>query len=364
MPVSADVQCRNCSAVLPEDSPDSRLCPNCGDWSVCEGCARPAEELYLAVDSSELCEDCCADYGLCDRCDRYDESTYTLDNDDVVCEGCSSLYDECGNCYTLLAEGHTYCESCGHATGSDDRIHDYFYKPAPRFHGAGPVYLGFELEIKTLPRALEECVDLALDRLRGLGYLKEDSSIGCGFELVTHPMSYAYAIDQFPWDLLTALAARGAYTDRHVGLHVHVSRAGFSSPAHAYRWLKFVYRNQCPATVLARRDPASWASFDPNARSRTARIVKGERGFGRCQAVNAEPEDTFEVRIFASSLHPQQVQAALGFVDATVEYTRTLTSADIARRRGWEWTAFTTWLRTRPAYTPLLTELEDLACAS
>ncbi|MBY8863549.1 hypothetical protein K7711_44270 [Nocardia sp. CA2R105] len=243
-------------------------------------------------------------------------------------------------------------------------MHDYYYKPAPRFHGRGPVFLGFELEIKTPPRVLSACVDLALDQLGGLGYLKEDSSIGCGFELVTHPMDYTYAFERFPWSLLPALAGEGAYTDRHVGLHVHVSRAGFCSPVHAYRWFKLLYRNQARATVLARRDPSSWASFDLRARSHTADIVKGDRGFGRFQAINAEPEHTYEVRIFASSLRPQQVQAALGFVDATVEYTRTLTSGDIARRRGWEWTAFTAWLRTRPDYAPLLIELEDLACAS
>ncbi|WP_245714156.1 amidoligase family protein [Nocardia vaccinii] len=364
MPVSAEVQCRNCSAALPDDPPDSGLCPDCADRPVCAECEWPAAVLYPTTSDSDVCEDCCAGYRLCVRCDRYDESTFSLDNDEVVCEGCSTRYEECTNCYTLLAEDHTRCASCGYGTRDDERVHDYFYKPAPRFHGPGPVFLGFELEIKIEPWALDACIDLALDRLGGLGYLKEDSSIGCGFELVTHPMDYAFALERFPWDLLPDLAAHGAYTDRHVGLHVHVSRAGFTSPAHAYRWLKLLYRNESHATTLARRDPDEWASFTTTARSRTARIVKGERGFGRLQAVNAEPEDTFEVRIFASSLHPQQVQAALGFVDATVEYTRTLTAADVARRRGWEWTAFTTWLRARPAYTPLLTELEELACAS
>ena len=35
--------------------------------------------------------------------------------------------------------------------------------------------------------------------------------------------------------------------------------------------------------------------------------------------------------MFASSLKPQQVQAALGFAHASVEYTRNLRSRDIAR---------------------------------
>ncbi|MFE7802875.1 hypothetical protein [Nocardia sp. NPDC057440] len=105
-------------------------------------------------------------------------------------------------------------------------------------------------------------------------------------------------------------------------------------------------------------------SISPRARSQARDFAKGERRTARHEAINVCPEQTFELRIFASSLHPQQVQAALAFAAGSVEYTRHLTAADIARRRGWDWTAFTTWLRGRPDYSPLLAELEALACAS
>lgn len=74
--------------------------------------------------------------------------------------------------------------------------------------------------------------------------------------------------------------------------------------------------------------------------------------------------DRTKLRVFASSLHRQQVLAALAFADASVEYTRGLTAAQIARRCGWEWSAFTAWIATRPHYAALTSELEDLACAS
>lgn len=73
---------------------------------------------------------------------------------------------------------------------------------------------------------------------------------------------------------------------------------------------------------------------------------------------------TFELRVFASSLRPRQMLAALAFAAASVEYTRGLTAAEIARRRGWEWAAFTAWVRTSPQYSPLLAEMEAFACAS
>ncbi|MGW5105953.1 hypothetical protein [Nocardia sp. NPDC004123] len=129
--------------------------------------------------------------------------------------------------------------------------------------------------------------------------------------------------------------------------------------------MKFVYRNESFATRLARRRSDDWASFDPDARAEIVNFVKSNRfGYGRYQAINVCPEQTFEVRIFASSLQPQQVQAALASVAASMEYTRDLTVADVARRRGWEWTAFVTWVRQHPIYQPLLAEMEALSCAS
>ncbi|MBY8863552.1 amidoligase family protein [Nocardia sp. CA2R105] len=262
-----------------------------------------------------------------------------------------------------------YCSDC--TPSSSDHVHDYSYKPTPLFHGTGPVFLGLELELKTSGADCQDCALIATRKLGRLGYLKDDGSIGYGrgFEMVTHPMSYRYAIEQFPWDLLPQLEERGAYIDGDVGIHVHVSRAGFASPVHVYRWMKFFYRNESHITEVARRASDEWAAFAPQARAGIVDFAKGNDDYGlgnggRYQAINTLPEHTFEVRIFASSLIPQQVQAALALIAASVEYTRTLTSTDITRRHGWEWTAFVTWLRAHPDYAPLLAELEDLACAS
>jgi hypothetical protein len=196
-----------------------------------------------------------------------------------------------------------------------------------------------------------------------LGYLKSDESIGGGFELVTHPMSYPWALANFPWGLLPALARSGCQATDRTGLHVHVSRDGFASASHVFRWMKFVYRNQAPVTALARRDSDQWARFDDDDRYRVKDYAKGYPGLYRYRAINTLNLHTFELRIFASSLDPVQVKAALGFAAATVEYTRTLTVADITRRHGWGWDAFVTWLADRPRYAALLSQVEALTCA-
>ncbi|WP_406238502.1 hypothetical protein [Nocardia sp. NBC_01009] len=346
-------------------SSDTLLCEQCvAGWSQCADCDAYSRNTRTAVRDRIVCENCVDSYATCDNCDLLTQDTYRVDSGNRVCDTClDEDYRECAECYNLIPNEDTYCERC--APPEHHAVHGYDYKPSPRFHGHGPLYLGLELEIKTPDGGFGDAVDTAVAHIGDLAYLKEDSSIRpCGFELVTHPMSFDYTRTRFPWPLLNRLRLLGCYTDKDVGIHIHLSRAGFDSPAHAYRWLKFVYRNEAPVTTLARRS-SSWAEFSPDARSDARDYAKGERhGAPRYQAINVRPEDTFELRIFASSLKPQQVQAALAFAAGSVEYTRHLSAADIARRRGWEWTAFTTWLRGRPDYSPLLAELEDLTCAS
>jgi hypothetical protein len=67
--------------------------------------------------------------------------------------------------------------------------------------------------------------------------------------------------------------------------------------------------------------------------------------------------------VFASSLDPHEVQAALGFAAASVEYTRDLTVDKILKDGGWAWPAFVAWLDQQPAYAPLTEQLEALQCA-
>ncbi|BDU00976.1 MULTISPECIES: hypothetical protein [Nocardia] len=348
---------------------DTLLCGEClTGWQRCGECDVYTRVLRGVVGTDiEVCAECASGYESCDDCDSLAQELYSVDSGNRVCERCADQdYHECCDCFTLVPVDTTYCDNCAdtYSTAHHAAVHDSYYTPELRFHGNGPLFLGMELEIKTPDRSYRDAVDTAVAHVRDLAYLKEDGSISCGFELVTHPMSYEYALERFPWQLLNRLRLLGCYTDDGVGIHVHVSRAGFSSPAHAYRWLKFVYRNEESVTTLARRS-STWAQFSPQQRSSALEYAKGgQAGYGRYQAINVCPEDTFELRVFASSLHPQQVQAALAFAAASVEYTRALSAADIARRRGWEWTAFTTWVRSRPVYSPLLAEMEALACAS
>ncbi|GIF47504.1 hypothetical protein Afe04nite_20430 [Asanoa ferruginea] len=335
-------------------------CPGCRSLlsvgaacTTCVTCRRcrattPVAHTQATARGSRICDTCLDSfYWRCDSCDGWNRDG-----------------DRCGNHCQEDPDDSCDCGYCSDCSPDDDRypVHSYDYKPRPIFRGTGPLFLGAEIEIETPYNAYNSSAKLAANHLGDLGYLKNDSSIGHGFEIVTHPMSYRWAIANFPWQMLTDLAAAGCDTTDATGIHVHLSRAGFTSPCHTYRWMKFIYRNQRHVTRLAGRSSEQWAAFTSYDRSAAKDYAKGACS-ERYRAINTGNPDTFELRVFASSLDPAQVQAVLGFAAASVEYTRSLQAHDIVTRNGWEWPSFTGWLDQRPDYQPLLDRIEAPACA-
>ena len=186
--------------------------------------------------------------------------------------------------------------------------------------------------------------------------------------MVTHPMSYEWAMAKFPWDLLPALRQRADATTvpQENGIHIHVGRDGFDGPEHLYRWMKLWYRNPNDVQRLARRQSGEWSSFNPTQREGQLRHVKsfGKPGYDRYEdptamnryaAINTTNKDTLEVRVFASTLRPRRAQAALQLVAGTVEYARELTAEQVCHRHGWEWAAFMSYAKDH-GYDALVAE--------
>ena len=337
--------------------------PSDGHPAVCPGCEQPH--------TGERCPDCL----ICARCRRPEpaEDTVRTVRGSTVCEQCrAGYYWQCGSCDGWNRDGDTCgngcaCD-CGNCDECDDRstdfsglVHDYSYRPRPVFHGSGPLFLGPEIELEVQGRDGHRCAEIAYDGLGSLGYLKHDGSLDNGFEIVTHPMSYDWALENFPWPMLAALREHGGVATDATGIHVHVSRTGFSSVPHTYRWMKFIYRNETDVVRLARRT-CHWAAFRREDRHAVKQYVKGYAYGDRYRAINTNNPDTLELRVFAGSLDADVVKAAFAFTAASVEYTRTLSVAAITAG-GWQWPAFTGWLADRPRYAPLTRQLEALSCA-
>ncbi|MGH3988802.1 MAG: hypothetical protein ACRDTZ_16055 [Pseudonocardiaceae bacterium] len=334
----------------------------CVDTWVCDDCgatlSQDYDASYSTVSGDTICEDCAYGYESCGDCDHYSRYLGDLNravSGGYICDHCAQCnYWSCEYCGDYVHYDESYCEDCGDRD-CDGLIRDYEYKPSPQFHGDGPLYLGLELELET--GGSRDCAEIATGELGDLGYLKADSTLYAGFEIVTHPMSHQWAAENFPYGMLRKLARNGAGAEDTAGMHVHVSRDGFDGPAHVYRWMKLIYRNETGVTGVARRSSDDWAAFEPSARENVKHYAKGDREGFRYSAVNVKNANTFELRIFASTLVERELRAALDLAAASVEYTRTLTVPDIAQRGGWDWSTFGGWVAARPEYAALAVEM-------
>ena len=197
------------------------LCADCLDEEtvVCQDCGeRVWNDDNAGDDDHPLCERCYErDYTRCEICGQL------LHNDDV----CYANGDD---------DGETpYCARCC-PRHEERQIHEYYYKPEPIFYGDGPRYMGVELEIDEGGEDgdnAERILDVAnADDERV--YCKHDGSLHNGFEIVTHPCSPEYHMNDFPWADILRKAISMGYTShqaRTCGLHIHVSRKAFGKSA-------------------------------------------------------------------------------------------------------------------------------------
>lgn len=377
--------CCRCNRFMPDQ--DERVqvgtsvaCGACSLHAIsCDGCNGRSMQSFRASRDRRVCTACVRGGRMrrCDQCqthfDHHEVILQSTQNGYIVCPPClAEQYRECDACEEFVSV-YDNCETCNPYRDDDDYdceydglVHCYSYTPELVFHAATgedtQTYLGMELEVTN---ANMDCARAAIEALGDLGYLKEDSSVEYGFEIVTHPMTHAYACESFPWDLLNTLARNGAGNDEDSGIHVHVSRDGFSSQAHEYRWLKFIFRNEDGVSGIARRNGSTWARFSETARKDVKKYVdKNDRDrydAQRYQAVNVQNRHTYEVRVFRSSLVRREVQAALDLVAASVEYTRKLSVREIVDG-GWTWDAFRVWVSERPEYAALSEEMATCAC--
>jgi hypothetical protein len=178
-----------------------------------------------------------------------------------------------------------------------------------------------------------------------LAYLKNDGSLNCGFEVVTHPMTYDFFANEAEefWDTIDKLKTdfnMKSWATRTCGLHIHISRSGFTNPPHLHRFLRLVYSNPDFYQLMAGRSASSWAKFDDvmsydGQNQKWTRSYKGKTAdptttsTDRYSAINTNNRATVEMRIFKGSINTTNVRGALGLAHASVEYTRTMTIQEV-----------------------------------
>ena len=325
------------------------VCESC--TIVCESCdyVISVDDEYGTIGLQTWCQSCLrSNAHWCDLCEEYFVGyTYgTDDSDDTMCERCyenSTSY--CEACDASYLNG---CDADHHDDDEDTMtIHDYSYRPDPIFRSSEDeqtrLYFGIEIETEVRGgdygdrRVAAEYAQQQLE-MYDLAYLKSDGSLECGFEVVSHPLSHSYFMNDADrlWSTIDKLKSNYsmmAWGTKTCGLHVHISRAGFNNGSHQHRFLQLVYNNKDFYEVLAGRSSSHWAKFDDNVDPNTGKKSfkhKFERhGSDRYSAVNTNNRNTLEMRIFRGSLNPRFIKSAIDLAHASVEFTRVMSVKEV-----------------------------------
>lgn len=230
------------------------------------------------------------------------------------------------------------------------------YRQPISFYGQSSfgTFFGVELEI---------CSDYANavipNRVPYIGCVKHDGSINGGFEIVTQPMSLDFVAEQ-SFDWIPALRDAGARAGRN-GLHVHISRDGFASDWHRYKFISLWQdpRNYEEVKAFNRRHSTEYATpYTRLTAYRQARRIGVGEGSRYCM-VNIQNRDTIEMRGPASTLNRIKLRGTIQGFAASVEYTRAMNSTQVALG-GLQWSGFVQWATERPEYAAFIQYLDLL----
>ena len=308
---------------------------------ICDRCGCEIEnDDYNCVDDDILCEDCADEY--CVRCDHCGDLIYrndaVCDEDTELCEHCyDSHYNRCYECGRIIrndesyyADDYDFCFNC--YDKRHNSIREYSYKPSPIFYGEGKRFLGVELEVDVGGHGDENAEELQniANYPNEQIYIKSDGSIDDGFEIVTHPMTLDYHMNQFCWSEILHRAVQMGYRSHQTstcGLHVHVSRTGLGNSYEEQettisRILFFVEQHWNELLRFSRRSEYSmnrWAARHGYEHDPKKLLDKAKSDYNRYVAVNLLNSNTIEFRLFRGTLKLNTILATLQLVNAICE---------------------------------------------
>jgi hypothetical protein len=245
------------------------------------------------------------------------------------------------------------------------------------FHGESQdnLFMGFELETQVANTNLRDASLYAMHELQSveIAQLKNDGSIGGGFEIVTQPHTYeAYRDNLTLWNTIETL--RKEYRARSwdsgtCGLHIHVSRKAFGSGKHTHRFIEFIYRNSDmmmkfggrKSTYARFNDVWGFDEFDKpifTLEGKSDRSSSEIRGGEKYTAVNTLKRDTLELRFMRGTMNTEGVKAGLGLAHALVQYTRELNDSEAD---WYNWQGFVDYVNGIPyIYPELIARLPEV----
>lgn len=321
------------------------------------------EDDLIELDGSMICCECLdQETAVCEHCgQRILLSDAAGDADTILCQHCyEEHYTPCECCGRVIymddayyEDDETLCLSCYEAIQQHKGIQNYYYKPEPLFYGEGPRYFGVELELDEGGESSENAnclLEIANECGDERAYCKHDGSLDEGFEIVSHPMSLDYHLEEMPWPEVLQSARRMGYLSHQAGtcgLHVHVSRKAFGDSEEEQdtciaRILYFVEKNWEELLKFSRRTSRQlerWAArygYKEQPREILEHAKTGYHG-GRYTCVNLENHATIEFRMFRGTLKQNTFIATLQMVNRLCDVALFLSDQEV---KAMSWTTF------------------------
>lgn len=375
------------------------ICGDClsgGDYEWCDICEEyhPTDDMCDVIgrwhETIRVCSDCIDRYSrfqTCEECGDIIDTRYLPDLQYVhgvgyVCESCLQDYyccEDCGEWYSDSDicydddEDEYLCIDCynrRHAEEDNHELKRYSYKPTPkpRVHAdhaddctdVKDLLFGVELEVDKGPYdAVRSTISNIADASEDV-YMKRDGSLDTGFEIVTHPCTLAYHMNDMAWRSITEIAKSAGFKShdaRTCGLHVHVGRYQLGDYTErenvVWRIVLLVYRHWDALVKFSRRNEGQlnhWAtrpqigdirrSFTPDD---VIRAVMAADNGNRYQAVNLCNSGTIEFRMFNGSLKRDTIIATLQLVSNICQYAMAHTVEDCLASKWADLTDYRVW---------------------
>lgn len=251
-----------------------------------------------------------------------------------LCTDCHDSLKECTNCLSRYYESWEIDGECPFCMS--EVIKEYNYKPTPVFNGGDSrTYYGFELEVE-MKRGFEKTRELIASRfykdVREIAYLKKDSSLESGFEIVTHPGTFDYWHNPDnalinPLKKLTGTCE--SFSSDSTGIHVHVSKTAFKHKFHIAKFVSFFYKHAYFSSLIAERYQVTQAPFDiVLQQTGILNLLLNDDVRDRHTAINlwgagAPPSTckTIEIRLFKGNMKWSRILKNIEFVDSVLCFT-------------------------------------------
>lgn len=392
------------------DSEEGYLCEDCyyNYYSRCRGCEEVfREENMTGTEDGAYCTPCASEYlSACGLCDLHTETDNLYSLDDEREARAEQGFDEDDLEYWYEDEYDDLCLDCARQRGwvtagsspEQEVIRDYYYKPSiqVRIDEKGRLLathnlahalhrqrlFGLELEVERGPDGTGQVMTAkkVIEMGGGLLYCKRDSSIGDGFEIVSHP-----GVDSF-WlkgvgretftEVLAYLRSQGYHSEKggRCGFHIHTNR-DLLTRLHKYNLVRFLHDPRLRMFLfgLSRRSEGQLSSYsvitlpetskgmDADLEEYAKRIARGGQNSGRSTILNFQGP-TAELRLFRGTLNDVKFWGDFQFYNSVLNYTDPK-QGNLGLRERPTWASFRQYVESYPLpheVAELRTHLKEL----